>query len=152
MGTVIKELVAAELSNSFGSEKNGVKNYGVKCSFSNGQESDFEVMGEQPRFSATIVMPKRVYDSRSNDSERLSQFKVELQEALNNGKLKLYGHLVPVSECNDEGHKKVTNTSNGHEIENFAQALGKDDKDAAVNLCRRGLQRRLAAGVFKWTD
>lgn len=150
--TVIKRLESAELSANFGDERNGVRNYGVKCGFSDGNSEEFAVVGEQPLFSATIIMPQRIYDAKSGNAERLDYFKSELNKALADGTLKLYGHLVAVSECNNEGHKRVKNTVNGHVIETFAQAMGKDDHEAAVNLCRRGLAKRIAKKAFVWDD
>ena len=105
-----------------------------------------QLVSERKIFAGNIICPDNV-----NADTGLDAYKQQIQAALTEGKLKMYGHLVYVKEC-DSDHTAVKNISNGHVIEAFPRAWINENHAEIVEVVKRDLQKSMAKNKMAWND
>ena len=134
-------------SSGFGSKNaDGFENRVLKATWSAGSSDDIvQLVSERKIFAGNIVLP----DNMESTEAGLNAYREKIQAALNEGKLKMYGHLVYVKEC-DSDHTKVRNTANDHIIEAFPRAWKSENHAEIVEVVRRDLQKSIAKNKMAW--
>jgi len=134
-------------SSGFGTKNaDGFENRVLKATWSAGGSDDIvQLVSERKIFAGNIVLP----DSIEPTEAGLNSYKEKIQAALTEGKLKMYGHIVYVKEC-DSDHTKVRNTANDHIIEAFPRAWKSENHAEIVEVVRRDLQKSIAKNKMAW--
>ena len=134
-------------SNGFGTKNaDGFENRVLKATWSAGSSDDIvQLVSERKIFAGNIILPDNIEATESG----LNSYKERIQAALTEGKLKMYGHLVYVKEC-DSDHTKVRNTANDHIIEAFPRAWKSENHAEVVEVVRRDLQKSIAKAKMAW--
>lgn len=134
-------------SNGFGTKNtDGFENRVLKATWSAGNSDDIvQLVSERKIFAGNIILPDNIEATEAG----LNSYKEKIQAALNEGKLKMYGHLVYVKEC-DSDHTKVRNTANNHIIEAFPRAWKSENHAEIVEVVRRDLQKSIAKTKMDW--
>ena len=138
---LLKKIEALTLSANFGAKnEQGFENRVLKAVWSEGASDNLvSFVGERSLFTGNIVLP----EGRTYDANGLNAYKVEIQKALDEGRLKVYGFLLSVNDLSGQEFSKVKNTANGHIIEQFPRAWMRDDAREIAGIVRNDMRKAI---------
>ena len=144
---LLKKIEALTLSNKFGQRnESGFENRVLKAVWSEGTSDNLVTfVGERSLFTGNITLP----EGRSSDTSSLNAYKDEIQKALDETKIKVYGFLLSVNDLSGQEFKKVKNTSNGHIIEQFPRAWMRDDYREIFGIVANDMRKALDKGTLQ---
>lgn len=135
----LKKIEALTLSKNFGTKNaDGFENRVLKAVWSEGaSDSLVTFVGERSLYTGNITLPA----GRSYDQTGLDAYKAEIQKALDEDKLKVYGFLLSVADLSGGEFTRVKNVSNGHIIEQFPRAWHVDDMKQIFAIVRNDMRK-----------
>lgn len=144
---LLKKIEALTLSANFGSKnEQGFENRVLKAVWSEGASDNLVTfVGERSLFTGNITLP----EGRTSDTTGLNAYKAEIQKALDEGKLKVYGFLLSVNDLSGGEFSKVKNTTNDHIIEQFPRAWLRDDLKEIAGIVRNDMRKALDKGKLQ---
>ena len=143
----LKKIEALTLSAKFGAKnEQGFENRVLKAVWSEGTSDNLvSFVGERSLFTGNITLP----EGRTSDANGLNAYKEEIQRALTEGRLKVYGFLLSVSDLSGGEFQRVKNTTNDHIIEQFPRAWLRDDLHEIAGIVRNDMQKAIKKGTLE---
>lgn len=143
----LKKIEALTLSANFGvKNEQGFENRVLKAVWSEGASDNLvSFVGERSLFTGNITLP----EGRTSDANGLNAYKEEIQRALTEGRLKVYGFLLSVSDLSGGEFQRVKNTTNNHIIEQFPRAWLRDDLKEIAGIVRNDMRKAIEKGKLQ---
>lgn len=143
----LMKIESLTLSKNFGTKNaDGFENRVLKAVWSEGaSDSLVTFVGERSLYTGNITLPA----GRTYDQTGLDAYKAEIQKALDEGKLKVYGFLLSVSDLSGGDFARVKNVSNQHIIEQFPRAWHADDMKEIFSIVRNDMRKALEKGTLE---
>ena len=143
----LKKIEALTLSANFGvKNEQGFENRVLKAVWSEGTSDNLvSFVGERSLFTGNITLP----EGRTSDANGLNAYKEEIQRALTEGRLKVYGFLLSVSDLSGGEFQRVENTTNHHIIEQFPRAWLRDDLHEIAGIVRNDMRKAIEKGKLQ---
>lgn len=143
----LKKIEALTLSKNFGTKNaDGFENRVLKAVWSEGASDNLVTfVGERSLYTGNITLPQ----GRTYDQAGLDAYKAEIQEALDENKLKVYGFLLSVNDLSGKEFSRVKNVSNGHIIGQFPRAWHVDDLQEIAGIVRNDMRKALEKGTLE---
>lgn len=144
---LLKKIEALTLSANFGSKnEQGFENRVLKAVWSEGTSDNLVTfVGERSLFTGNITLP----EGRTSDTTGLNAYKAEIQKALDDEKLKVYGFLLSVNDLSGGEYQRVKNTTNDHIIEQFPRAWLRDDLKEIAGIVRNDMRKAIEKGKLQ---